>query len=245
MKDLIRILQRRLNTHGAGLVVDGILGQKTVEAIRVTGQGVLELLEPVISKVIMKVADIEARQVKASEHDGQWFNLKQLMPFINEASSAYEVPVSELVFFLNQEADKRVGPGGIEYNANSKSATGRHFGLMQLYSGAWKDAMMYDKRIDVNKLKSFDFKFVPRQSILASAAFIRQNRIFAQRYDGYEGPFTTEIDYAMYNQGHTFVKKAKSDTSKTLGEQSGAATNVLRIASAQVKKFMAPTQAFI
>lgn len=238
MKDLIRTLQRQLNNRGARLRVDGVVGARTIKAFRDSGKTVIELLEPKISALIDLVVQTTLDDERKKDTSlKQWFTLEELMPFIQEASSSYMVPVDEIVFFLDHEAEKRKSSGKIEYNSLSKSSTQRHFGLMQLYKGAWADAVMYDRRMKVNKLKTFSFNHVPRQSILAGAAFIRQNRIFAKLYDRYEGPFTTEIDYAMYNQGHTFVKRAKRGLFQLSGDQSGRAIDVLRVASEQLKMF--------
>lgn len=240
MKDLIKVLQRQLNRQfKSGIKVDGILGAATVSALDKTGKSVLELIEPQVSTILLSIADIrdKTKLKVVPENHGQWYTYEDLLPFIKEAADDYTVPVSTLKLFLLNEADKRHSQGRLQFNANSISRTRRHFGLMQMYSGAWLDAQAYDVKVGVNKLKTFKHKFDPRQNILAAAAYIRANRIFAMAYDHYDGPFTPEIDYAMYNQGHTFVKKAKRGDKTVVGSQSNEASNLFTMAREQIRTF--------
>lgn len=214
--------------------MDGHLGHMTAQAMKDTGKSVNALLAKQINQIELKAKSLlTERPVKKAKY----VTLSSLESFLKEASVTYSVPYDTLLFFLDHEPMKKMIDGKLYYDARSVSKSGKHFGLMQLYSGAWSDAKYFDNYVGARKIKTFDFKFDPRQSILACAAYIRRNRQYAHKYSSYSGPFTKEIDYAMYNQGHTFVKKAKAGNAKLIGKQSPSANNTFDVARHQIRDF--------
>lgn len=234
----VAVLQSALNMMGASLKLDGVLGPKTIGALKSRGMSAESLLGRVGKDLD---ADIERYQIKKKKSGKTvWISHESLLPYVEEASRTYGLSKSRIVYIIDLEAETRTTGDVKYYNLYSQSHTGRHFGLMQLSAAAWKDAVRYDRAKGVNKLSTGfrTSRFDPRMNILAGTAFVLQNRSYADVIHGYRGEYTREIDYALYNQGHSFIKKVlEGKPISVIGTQSPSASAILIAAKRQLDSY--------
>lgn len=208
-RNAIRAAQLLLSSGGPNLAIDGVWGPKS-EAAFVRASGSVKTAAGAAIKVAeeqgYRKPSLDQRPARSGP--GVWISRKEALSHIENASAVTGTPQEWLLYMLDHEPVRRSGPDGTEYRVDSVSPGGSYKGLMQVGRPAWTDA---SRRSGFGYLGSFDENWSnPALNVLAAAVFAQVNMGYARDMHDYGGPFTKELIYAMHNQGHTFIKSAKS-----------------------------------
>lgn len=214
------------------LIADGWWGART--------ESVFQRSEPDVQGEVTSFALVNGYQLDAlrlpaaiAASRGRWVPRDKVVSLAERAAALMEIPVEWLLFMVEQEPRKRIVLGVKEYDAESIAPSGLYRGLYQLGQPAWTDA----SRV-VQELGRFEDNWRdPWLSTLAAAAFAKVNMGYARSIHGFDGPFTSELIYAMHNQGHSFLSSARAGgLGRWADGQSPSARAVLAAAASQVRQ---------
>lgn len=193
----VKAIQVAANDCGADLKVDGKLGLRTSTSL---DKGLF------FSDQFQEALAREAGKPYSWSPTG-YVSLVEMKLIVADVSRVTNVSAETLFIFLDIECPRKKVSGETYYKTNARN--GSHRGVLQLSSDAWKEAKKLDATttglmIDKYQKGVFD----PRQCVAAGANYILVNRKYATDTYGYTGPYSPSVDYALYNQGFTFIDVA-------------------------------------
>lgn len=224
-----KAIQNLLSIQFPGLVIDGAWGPRSQAALDGASGKVKQVARSVkeFSESLVEVKNVSA--------PGVWVTRAEAERLIKNAAKVASIPESWLLFMLDLEPEKRSGPRGTEYKADSVSPGKAYFGLMQVGAPAWAYARQRFPFVGNFEQNKFD----PALNIMAAAGYARANVSYARSIHKYQGEFTPELIYAMHNQGHTFISSVKNGgRGRYFDGQSSKAKQILSTAAVELRSDM-------